>query len=217
MISPFDQDYILTKKVKKEEGELLSPFLELSDWVEKKYDVKILNIIFDICNDRPRIQIILEFESDKNKFHESESINLNLEKMNAISSRFRDIIEKEKIPNFKTEKLFTIFSAFAPLAIEEAHNSISETELEDLRIDLNNNLWKIRCLFGVVTFFYETESQRIESEDDEIDLKYREAYFEIIKKYDEFNYLDSKILKIEYDSKEKFDKDYNGSWFNYDR
>ena len=80
MISPFDQDYILTKKVKKEEGELLSPFLELSDWVEKKYDVKILNIIFDICNDRPRIQIILEFESDKNKFHESESINLNLEK-----------------------------------------------------------------------------------------------------------------------------------------
>ena len=217
MISPFDQDYILTKKVKKEEGELLSPFLELSDWVEKKYDVKILNIIFDICNDRPRIHIILEFESDKNKFHESESINLNLEKMNAISSRFRDIIEKEKIPNFKTEKLFTIFSAFAPLAIEEAHNSISETELEDLRIDLNNNLWKIRCLFGVVTFFYETESQRIESEDDEIDLKYREAYFEIIKKYDEFNYLDSKILKIEYDSKEKFDKDYNGSWFNYDR
>ncbi|KAF0111558.1 MAG: hypothetical protein FD128_1620, partial [Hyphomonadaceae bacterium] len=47
--------------------------------------------------------------------------------------------------------------------------------------------------------------------------KWSEIYYSLLRKYDEFNYFDRNSFQINLDSKENFDINFKGSWFNYYR
>lgn len=45
---------------------------------------------------------------------------------------------------------------------------------------------------------------------------YAGLYFELLKRHDEFHYLDRSRFSVNFDSKEHFDKTFSGNWFYYD-
>jgi hypothetical protein len=218
MITSLDAEYIQTKKLKNGQTTLSPPFDELALWISAAYQVEVLNIIYDrvIPDDRPRLQIILEFGKDKNKFIGDEFGNFNKTIQTKIKDKFIEIITRDNIENFGYDMLFVVFSEFDRVAIEEANSKVTDRDLEDLKNEFNNPyIWKIRPRFGSVTVFLNTEEQQKECEKRGCETIYSEKYLSKVKKYDEFGYISSIIVEL--DSKENFEKRYQGSWFYYDR
>jgi hypothetical protein len=164
------------------------------------------------------LQIILEYEEDHQKFKREPLGNYIESEQNDIRNKFKEKVQRNKSAEYSLEKLFVIFSAFEPIAIEEAYSRVSEAMLEKLRKKLKDfQLWKIRPSFGSVTFFFEKEAHIKLMNKKEAKLLFSKLYMELIKPFDEFGYLNEDKLIIHIDSKEHFDTAYKGSWFNYDR
>ena len=111
-----------------------------------------------------------------------------------------------------------MFSAFAPLAREEADSRISDDEVNALQKRIADpDLWTIHRSFGRVTFMFYTDEQARSCVEDARRITYADQYFELLQKHDEFGYLSRPRFSIECDSKENFDSNYASSWFYYDR
>jgi len=219
MIVSSDKEYIDTKRFKRGEVRLEQPYLDLAGWVEKKYGVKVLNVIYDIVLpvQRPRLQICVESQGDCNIFRSKDDFNFDDRKQKQIQDQFVHLVKKAS-HSIEIDKLFVVFSAFEPIAKEEANGKIDEGEIDSLKSELENEeLWKIRRSFGGVTFFFYTENHVNMAKQCDLLSKYSSAYLKLIKRYDEFNYLTADNFHVSFDSKENFDKNYKGSWFAYDR
>lgn len=219
MIVASDKEYIDTKRYKRGEIQLRSPFSDIARWIENKYTVKVLNVIYDrvIPDQRPRLQVCVESKEDCDSFRDSNGLNFNEQKQSEILNQFLLLVNNETI-SIDTDKLFVVFSAFAPIAREDANGKIKEEEINKLLTKLDNDeLWKIRRSFGGATLFFFTEKQANNAKNSELLSRYSNEYFKLIKKYDEFDYLRKEHFAVSFDSKETFDKNYNGSWFAYDR
>jgi len=64
--------------------------------------------------------------------------------------------------------------------------------------------------------FY-TDLQVAERRTDGSEQAYRQAYFDVLKSHDEFGYLSAADYTVAFDSKERFDRVFGGSWLFYDR
>lgn len=218
MITSFDREYKATKRIKQGKKRLHPPFDELGRWIESKWNVTVLNVIYDRANSlhTPRLQVILEHKTHARKFH--RGVNFDRSKQSAIASRFLGIIGRESTYDFDVDGLFVVFSAFAPLAREEADNQISDEEVQSLKARIGNpDIWEISHCFGHVTIFFFTEAQVKRYETEGKKQEYARIYFEILKPHDEFGYLHRRDFEIDFDSKQNFDENYEGSWFYYYR
>ncbi|MCE5328206.1 MAG: hypothetical protein LLG01_17510 [Planctomycetaceae bacterium] len=221
MIVPSDSDYQETKAIKKRGKPLPSPFLELAAWVTSYYNVHVLNIRYD--RDLPeaaghsRLYVILEFERDVKLFR-GDDHNFFQAEQGRVLQQFKQIIGELGDLRFPTERLFVVFSAFEQVARIEANQRVTEGALERLRCRLTNpELWKISRLFETATFFFMTEIQAKRADKKGLKEVYANEYARLVEPYDEFGYLAHNPIPIAFDSKENFDTNYNGSWFNYYR
>jgi hypothetical protein len=220
MITYFDPEYKLTKLVKRGKRHLGAPFLELARWIAATRKVNVLNIVRDAIppDGRPRLQIILEHPGEMEKFREGPLGNYKRDEQRTVAARFKDLLADNGVKDFETDGLLVVFSSFAPLAKEEADSKITEKEIEGLKRRIGNpGLWKISRCFGSVTFFFYTDSQARKHERDGLAEAYASRYFELLKPHDEFDYIRLDEFRVRFDSKENFDKNYKGSWFNYYR
>ncbi len=116
------------------------------------------------------------------------------------------------------DRLLVVFSAFAPLALEEANLRITDAEIDALHARLSNPaLWKIHRRFGQVVFMLYTEHEAAEHERAGLRKTYADLYFVLLRGYDRFDYLRREAFDITFGSKEDFDKNYQGHWLYYDR
>lgn len=216
MISSGDKEYIHSKRIKKGEEQLISPYAELADWIQERFEVKPLNIVYDILehNKQPRLQVIFELNSDKLKFSSSNQLFPNKNKQEEIAEKFKALIDN--YPKYSAGDIYVIFGAFEPIAKEEANGKIGNEVLKSLKNDLNDpDLWAINKNFYTGIFFFYKNHQVKIKEVDGTEEKFKDAYFEIIKKNDEFNYLKKQDFSIKFDSKENFDQIYQSNWFYY--
>ena len=70
MIMPSDKEYKQTKRIIRGKESINPDFKMLADWIDEKYNVRTINIIYDTIDNgkRPRIGICFEFEKEKLKF-----------------------------------------------------------------------------------------------------------------------------------------------------
>jgi hypothetical protein len=213
---PSDIEYIKTKSIKKRNSKLEFPMLELQNWFFEKYGIKPINIIYEILehNKKPRLNIIWELDSHKEKF----ILNSNefSQKENLITNKFKEIVKLEK--NIKTENLFVIFSNFSYVALVEANEKIKKREIKELENNLSEfGVWKIFKHFSSALCILNTNKQLEESKTGKVNEIITEKYKELISNYDEFGYSSIVKLNILFDSKERIDKEYNGNLSNYFR
>jgi len=173
-------------------------------------------VIYDRRNDlhAPRIQVILERRDEVQPFR--DGYNFDQKKQNAIALQFLKIINRQTDHGYDVEGLFVVFSAFAPLALQEADSKISEKEIESLKRRINNpELWEISRCFGQVTFMLYTNAQVGKNTAKGIKAKYKSMYLELLKPYDEFGYLSEGNFAVDFDSKQNFDENFKSNWFYY--
>ncbi len=216
MITPSDREYKATKRIKQGKKDLAAPFDELAQWVADTWKVSVLNVIYDRAKSLhgPRLQIILEYEKHARKFR--RGVNFDREKQESISEKFLNIISKDDTHSFDVDGLFVVFSAFAPLAEEEADGQILEEEVEALKIRIGNpDLWEISRCFGRVVFFFFTDDQVKRYENEGKRDVYAKMYFGLLKPHDEFGYLRERDFGVGFDSKQNFDENYESNWYYY--
>jgi hypothetical protein len=239
MIVSTDLDYLDTKLVKQGLKKLDPIFQELACWMQKKYASKLLNVYYDkIENNRPRLNIIFEFGEDTDKFKDNRG-NFMTDRQKAAKEKFEKILlsDPEKDKNFfsriftkskpavfdsvekskfDTDDLLVVFDTFEPVAKNEMNKNISQAQIDNLERELKTkNVWKIYREFSTTAIFFYTNDQIDQSSRDGTKDFIKEKYFELLKSYDEFNYLKAHDTFLTFDSKENFEEKYQGNWFYY--
>jgi len=231
MIFTSDKDYKSTKKIKQGISKIKDEFEPLAKWIDQKYEVNTLNIVFDyIKNNKshPRLQICLEYAKDKGKFMNNKTYNFSKRKQKEIAEKFKELTlkhEKEKNQNLikkllglphRTDSLYVYFTDFQSIAKIEANESIPKEKIEKLKLDFNNkDIWEITKVFSGVTCFLYTDKQLKKYQLSEIHRQWNEQYFDLLKDYDEFGYFNKDYFSIDLDSKQNFDKNYDSNWYYY--
>lgn len=218
MIVSSDKEYIDTKLIKQGKKELKVEFLPLADWIKETFGVMPLNIIYDtipVIGNQPRLEIVFEFKKCADLFRDKNiSVNFDSKKQEAIARQFKNLHSQD----YDTNKLFAIFSAFEPVAKEEANGNIKNEEIQALKKQIDRkDLWEISRAFSGATFFLYTDKQAKDANKNGSKKEWSEIYFNVLKKYDEFGYFNKESFSVSVDSKENFDINYKGSWFNYYR
>ena len=231
MIMTSDKDYKETKLIKQNKLRMKPEFVELSQWINSKFNVFVLNIFYDYIDDKnktPRLNIIFEYQNDELKFRDGLNGNFDSEKQKIIAEKFLELkgIKVKKPAFFKslfgkessTGKLFVIFTSFEPIAKDEANSKIPDHEIKKLKNEIGlNEIWEIYRQFSWTTFFFYTEKQVAENSKNGIKENLSKSYFSLLTKYDEFGYFKENTYSILLDSKENFDSNYESSWFYYSR
>ncbi|WP_066503209.1 hypothetical protein [Abyssisolibacter fermentans] len=233
MITTNDYSYKDKKLVKQGKKKMDSTLMKLADWIYNKYCVKVLNICYEKVgvaanSQRPRLEIVFEFKEEAEKFRSQENINYDPIKQEEIKCKFIEINNAKKskvLINFfaKNNKykydmidLFVIFSAFEPIARSDANNRVTREEISELKNKYQDySLWEISKFFSATTFFfytdYEVELHKADGLIDDLKMD----YLKVLKKYDEFDYINFGNFSIMLDSKENFDKNYDSNWYYY--
>jgi hypothetical protein len=221
MITSADDEYKATKLIKERKAVLEPLFAELADWIVSRWQVPVLNVIYDQPivngrNKRPRLQIILEHTHEYQRF--LDGYNFDQLKQEAIAARFTEIVNREEPAQYKLDGLFVVFSAFAPVAREEAHSQITDAEVLALQERIANPaLWTIHRSIERVTFMFYTKKQARLHKRKGFRDTYADLYFELLKPHDPFAYLNRSQFSVDFDSKENFDKKFESNWIYYDR
>jgi hypothetical protein len=216
MITPSDKEYREAKQIKKGEKPIPHPYSYLADWIQSKYSVNVLNVSYRKIEsiNRPRLSIDLETEEDRQVFERSRFC-VDPKKSSAVIRKFKEISETESL-GLSFNNIFSIFSAFEPIARIEANENVPEKLANRLIKQFpNENIWCIQKAFSTLIIFYYSEVEKDQAVKRGMINQYQNAYADIIEPYDEFGYLNSNPIIPEIDSKENFDKNYQSSWFYY--
>ena len=181
--------YQQTKRLIKSGKPLPRPFSDLSNWVANQYGVRVLNVRYDNVepDSRPRLNVILELESDKKLFQDAVG-NYDQVKRNRFEPSFCRYSRSEGIVGTKLRGVRHLLSrgggtSGGQLACGRVRPGASEAQLR------NPDLWTIHILFDEVTFFFYTRAQAASYEAKGLKAAYTEAYTRKIEPYDEFGFI----------------------------
>ncbi len=215
MICPSDPEYLDTKRIKQGKSRLSRPHRALADWIAATYQVTVLNTIRDsiMPDGRPRLQVVLEWAEDARTFKSRDKMNYDEDKQEAVKQQYMAAVGE---PGPSLQRLLVCFSAFEPIAVEEALSKITEKESQTLKAKINHpDIWVISKTFATVLFH--TQAQVEQHQGDELATRLNSGYWRLLAPHDEFGYLRRRGFALRFDSKENFDQAYGGNWFYYSR
>ncbi|RKD86393.1 hypothetical protein [Mangrovibacterium diazotrophicum] len=215
MIVSSDKEYIESKLIRQGKSSIKKEFIQFANWMVLTYSISPLNVTYEIIEvtKRPRVMIILEREKEKNAFYR-DMYFLDSEKEKTIVNWLKTNLGSK----LDLDNLFIVIKDFESIAKDEANNLIPEYRIEELIKNLDiNDLWKIFRLWYDTTFFFYTDKQIEEYSKKGIEKYLADCYFDLLKEYDEFDYIKREDFKIKLDSKENFDNNYQSNWFYYTR
>jgi hypothetical protein len=219
MITPSDKTYQSTKQIILGKEEMNPDFKPLANFINTKFDVRVVNIIYDHIDSKgePRLRICFEFDYEHRSFNANDVnepiYNFDKKKQQIIAEKFGQLVDTKR---YKAKNVWVIYSAFEPIAKIEANEKISKEELDKLQKQLNNkDIWTISRLFSGATIFLYTDEQLKFYENSPLKKEWADKYFEILNAYNEFGYFKRDTFDIFLDSKENFDKNYDSNWWYY--
>jgi len=236
MISYSEKDYKQTKRIMLNQEVMNSDFRPLADYIDRTFGVRTVNIVYDTIDNgtRPRIGIYFEYSQEKQSFNENNGLgNFDDKKQKLIANKFKQTILEQglikkkslfnSLPNieeskYKTDNIWVYYSAFEPIAKDEANNEVPQDKALRLKSELNcNDLWEISRCFSVTTFFLYTDQQVKQYENSEMRKIWADKYFDLLEPYNVFGYFKRDQFNIYLDSKENFDNNYESNWYYYNK
>lgn len=211
MLKTSDQEYKQTRLIKLAKSKMDDKFSVFADWINKEYAVQILNIYTDVINsDTLRLQLIFEHETELSKFFLKDRFTSSKRIVNAIDKKYKELFQITH-----PQPVLVLFYAFEPLAKEEANTNIPLKTITSLKEKFEDTIWLISRFGQHTIFFFYTKTQLKKAQKSGFVEKLKEAYFECLKPHDKFNYFTMNNLNTVFDSKENFDKIYQGNWRAY--
>ena len=137
----------------------------------------------------------------------------------AILQLFSEVIQEMGLGGeFDTRNVLVTEDVFAEEAMGQAVAGLSGSDGKAIVERFSGEgLWRIaRHSTLVVVFFVDEEAKRIARGDGGFG-RIREACFDVAKQCDEFGYLTRENFRLEFDSKERLDRKFEGSLFYYFR
>jgi len=210
-----DKEFKETKSIKLRLRDINPDFKELADWLNINYNHKILNITYDtISNLRPRLNIIFEFTSDKNKYYSNRGYDTGMQK--TIANQFYEIVNSRNLyERYNTKNIFVTFQDFESIAKIESNDKIDKSLIKYLKDLYVNIIWEISPGFSAPTIFFYTNSDLHNVSFAGLKEEIRKRYFDLLKVNDEFGYINNDNFIVYFDSKENFDTNYSSNWFYY--
>lgn len=215
MISYDDSDYLRTAAIKRGDAAMSRGNVALAEWLADRFDCEApINIELEWCSEANshRLQIVFEHEGTDELFID-EIGNYDADKQAAVAARFLSMRPDDALVLLN---LFVIFTAFEPVARWQANSAI-RGRMSELQQSLSDQrVWRVHQQFRYATMFLHTEAQVAQlSEDDRS--RCRDAYMAELLPHDEFGYFRARPIELSFDSKERFNREFDGNWFLYDR
>ncbi len=172
--------------------------------------------------------ICFELAKDAGNFRNGDE-GFDGSRQNAIADKFRELYAKNHVfkrrwfafselasPKYNAENIFIYFTAFEPIAKIEANEKVTKSDINNVKQKLNNaDIWLISPTFSAAIFFVYTDEQLKRYEDSPEKQQWADAYFDVLKQYDEFGYFKREMFGISVDSKQNFDENYSSNWYYY--
>lgn len=234
MISPSDKEYKQTKQIMLGKETMNSDFRPLADFIDKTFGVRTINIVYDTIDKgtRPRIGIFFEYSHEAQGFYQNNGVvHFDSNKQKLIANKFRqtlieqglikengffDFLGKSEKTKYQTDNIWIYYSAFEPIARDEANESVPQEKVMQLKTELNcEDLWEISRCFSGTTFFLYTDEQVKQYKNSETGKIWAAKYFDLLEPYNEFGYFKREKFNIYLDSKENFDNKYESNWHYY--
>lgn len=218
MLDVFDEAYKETHRVLAGAIAPKAPYQALIDWIARQDGgANVLNVVYWMwARSRPCLTVVMERESDVVSFAGGEPGSREVHQ--SILSRFREILSEQRNTKIVTENIFVIVTAFAPTTRIEANEKVPPEAIFAFQFDLADpSIWLIRPHFESLRVFFHTDAQLAASEHSGIRTRIAERYRAVVAPYDEFGYVGEMPIVPVFDSLERFERDYRGSWQGYDR
>ena len=233
-ILPSDREYQSVKRIRQGKSRLdpiYDPFVES---FRRRYGFPPLAVSVDAIDrpgqpgKTPRLGVVLERSAQYNSFVRAPH-SYDSRMQQAIARMFVDALDGTDLPavfglprprprsRVQAEHIFVYFADFERVAKWEAYDLVSGPELEAFTssLGLGDQLWCTQRFAGPPIVFVHTEEQAAVLTASSAPQHWADAYFEITKRHDEFDYLRRTEIAIHVDSKENFDTNYSGNWYYY--
>ena len=215
--------YEQTRKMKLGKRKLPHPLDELRRWVNEKYSINVLNVVFDRIDigpaeGRPRLNLIVDTADDYLRMHK-DSFTPKSNYKKSILKKFSDIIEESGLgEEYDTRDVHLIFNDFSDEAMRQASTQLLENDKEAIISKFAQfNIWDIFGFSKSIVVFYLMEKDLKENEGNGSNDLIKQECYQVVKRYDEFDCFQLDSFPITFDSKENLDNNYEGSLFYYFR
>jgi hypothetical protein len=223
MISYRNRGFKQTKHIKQGEVKIHADFESLADCICTTYMVRHINIRYEVFvlnnEQKARLEIIFEFTEEYNQFSSGLNNDSAL-KASDIANEFIKIVlnDRPRYAKYSINNVFAVFYSFQKIAKEEINALISDDEIRKLKEEVgNSDTWHVfRTADSLIWFLYTDEQVGAYTKNGN-KKAITDWYFNLLKKYDEFDYIKREQFSVSLDSKENFDAKYESSWFYYFR
>lgn len=207
-----DKHFQQTRKMLLGKDTLQKEFKELADFVKERFSVQIINVICTLEKDFYfNLELWFKYQNEADRFYK-KPFTVDTQKANVIMNKFKQVTRN----TYKANSVRISYCAFEPLAKEAANESITQSEILDLKEKLQcQDLWEIsHCLSNVVFFLYKDEQIKQYEERGFVEI-WSDMYLGLLKCYDEFGFFTKDSFRIKLDSKENFDTNFNSNHYYY--
>ncbi|MBK8543224.1 MAG: hypothetical protein IPL62_06425 [Caulobacteraceae bacterium] len=114
-----------------------------------------------------------------------------------------------------TEDIFVILAALAEVAVRWLTRRFRQRQFLPFNTASPTRRSALQPRGGVLRVFFHTDAQLAASEQSGIRGKIAKGYQAVVAPYDEFGYVREEPIAPLFDSRERFERDYQGSWQGY--
>ena len=218
-----DKIYYETKDLilgKREKSLLL---VEFSDWIQSTFSVELLNFQLDNVpyTNRLRLWMIMKNTSDwqtiRNPYYWVNRPPEPVPSEQKISQEFGALALRHEFTHpSKLKDVLVVCNDFSEEAKYEAHEKAGKEIRTRIELEFPM-IWRVRGLLTHSAIFYELDADVLKYELNGTSNRITDTYYSILKQYDDLNYFTRENISLIFDSKENFDKNYEGNMFYYSR
>lgn len=216
MLNVFDEAYTETRRVVEGLAETKPPYKALIEWIgQQPGGANVLNVVYWMwARSRPCLTVVFERKSDVISFAGDDIGSRELHAR--IIAQFRKILTEQRNTKIVTENIFVILAAFAEVERVVANEKVPPGAVFAFQHALADpSIWLMQPRGPALRVFFHTDSQLAASEQSGIRDRIAKGYQAVVAPYDEFGYVREEPIEPLFDSRERFERDYKGSWQGY--
>jgi hypothetical protein len=215
------QLYAGAREAKLGRSSLSGPLDELRDWVNARYSINVLDVVYDSIKlgphkSRPRLNLIIETTRDFEQLHK-DIFTLKPNIKSSILNRFSRIVSaSSESAQFNTNDVHLITDDFSREAMGQAAEQFLRNDGQAVLTKFPDaHIWDISGHSTHIVVFYLKEDDIARNQNNGSSDAIRQECYDGVKLYDEFDYFTPDNFSIKFDSKQNVDENYEGSMFYY--